>query len=66
MSLTSTFEEKFLPLEVKEDIVCAGCQFGKAHQLSYEDSKFKSMEPLELVHSDVFGPVKQQLASGLR
>ncbi|XP_048493070.1 uncharacterized mitochondrial protein AtMg00300-like [Beta vulgaris subsp. vulgaris] len=55
---------KGLPqLDVKEDIVCAGCQFGKAHQLPYEDSKFKSKEPLDLVHSDVFGPLKQRLVS---
>ena len=34
---------KGLPeLDVKEEIICAGCQFGKAHQLPYEDSKFKS------------------------
>ena len=46
-------------------IVCAGCQFGKAHQLPYEDSKFKSKEPLELIHSDVFGPVKQHSVSAL-
>ncbi|XP_019104307.1 uncharacterized mitochondrial protein AtMg00300-like [Beta vulgaris subsp. vulgaris] len=42
---------KDLPqLDVKEDIVCAKFQFGKAHNLPYQDSKFKSKEPLELVH----------------
>lgn len=31
---------KGLPhLDVMEDIVSVGCQFGKAHQLLYEDSK---------------------------
>ncbi|GKB48852.1 retrovirus-related pol polyprotein from transposon TNT 1-94, partial [Tanacetum coccineum] len=35
------------------------CQYGKAHRLPYEESKFKAKEPLELIHSDVFGPVKQ-------
>ncbi|KAE8695620.1 tir-nbs resistance protein [Hibiscus syriacus] len=45
---------KGLPqLDVRTDMVCAGCQYGKAK------------EPLELVHSDVFGPVKQQSISGM-
>ncbi|KAL5753796.1 hypothetical protein ACOSP7_022016 [Xanthoceras sorbifolium] len=48
------------------DTVCAGCQYGKAHQLPYEESTFKSKKPLELVHSDVFGPVKQPSIGGMR
>ncbi|CAL9014755.1 unnamed protein product [Prunus brigantina] len=58
---------KGLPkLDVRTDTVCAGCQYGKAHQLPYEGSKFKAKEPLELIHSDVFGPVKQPSISGMR
>ncbi|KAE8688597.1 hypothetical protein F3Y22_tig00110963pilonHSYRG00163 [Hibiscus syriacus] len=58
---------KGLPqLDVRTDTVCAGCQYGKAHQLPYDESKFKGKEPLKLVHSDVFGPVKQQSISGMR
>ncbi|KAE8676041.1 hypothetical protein F3Y22_tig00111634pilonHSYRG00007 [Hibiscus syriacus] len=58
---------KGLPqLDVRTNTVCAGCQYGKAHQLPYNESKFKAKEPLELVHSDVFGPVKQQSISGMR
>ncbi|KAE8692620.1 tir-nbs resistance protein [Hibiscus syriacus] len=55
---------KGLPqLDVRTDTVCAGCQYGKAHQLPYDESKFKAKEPLELVHSDVFGPLSNsQLA----
>ncbi|KAE8708207.1 PLAC8 family protein [Hibiscus syriacus] len=53
-------------LDVRIDTVCAGCQYGKAHQIPYDESKFKTKEPLELVHSDVFGPVKQQSISGMR
>ncbi|KAM2548849.1 hypothetical protein TB1_013282 [Malus domestica] len=48
----------FPQLDVRTDTICAGCQYGKAHQLPYEESKFKVKEPLELVHSDVFGSVK--------
>lgn len=58
---------KGLPqLDVRTDTVCAGCQYGKAHQLPYEESKFKAKEPLELIHSDVFGPVKQSSIGGMR
>ncbi|KAM2467268.1 hypothetical protein PS1_009092 [Malus domestica] len=58
---------KGLPqLDVRTDTVCAGCQYGKAHQLPYEESKFKAKEPLELVHSDVFRPVKQPSIGDMR
>lgn len=58
---------KGLPqLEVLGDTVCAGCLYGKAHQLPYEESKYRAKEPLELIHSDVFGPVKQPSISGFR
>lgn len=58
---------KGLPqLEVRTDTICAGCQYGKAHQLPYEESKFKAKEPLELIHSDVFGPVKQLSIGGMK
>ncbi|RVW83189.1 Retrovirus-related Pol polyprotein from transposon TNT 1-94 [Vitis vinifera] len=42
------------------------CQYGKAHQLPYEESKWKAKGPLELIHSDVFGPVKQASLSGMK
>ncbi|KAE8683196.1 putative disease resistance protein [Hibiscus syriacus] len=51
---------KELPqLDVRTDTVRAGCQYGKSHQLPYDESKFKAKESLELIHSDVFRPVKQ-------
>ncbi|KAL0377901.1 UNVERIFIED_CONTAM: Retrovirus-related Pol polyprotein from transposon RE1 [Sesamum radiatum] len=58
---------KGLPkLEVRSDTVCAGCQYGKAHQLPYEESNFRTKEPLELIHSDVFGPVRQVSIGGMK
>ena len=51
---------KGLPhLDIRTDIVCAECQYGKAHQLPYKESEHRFKTPLELIHSDVFGPVKQ-------
>ncbi|KAH0642694.1 hypothetical protein KY289_033668 [Solanum tuberosum] len=44
---------KGLPkLSVRTNVICAGCQYGKAHQLPYVESKYKAKEPLELIHSD--------------
>ena len=41
---------KGLPqLECREDTVYVGCQYGKAHQLPYQESKFRAKEPLEFV-----------------
>jgi len=58
---------KGLPqIDIRTDIVCAGCQYGKAHQLPYKESEHRSKAPLELIHSDVFGPVKQISIRGMR
>ena len=52
--------------EIRGDTIHVGCQYGKAHQLPYGESKYQAKEPLELVHSNVFGPVKQSSISGYR
>jgi len=58
---------KGLPqLEIWDNITCVGFQYGKAHQLPYEESTFKAKELIELVHSDVFGKVKQPCITGYR
>ena len=41
-------------LEVRRDIVCAGCQYGKAHLDPFHSSSYRAEEPLALVHSDVW------------
>ena len=57
---------KGLPqLDVRIDTVCVGCQYGKAHQFPYKESKFKVKEPLELIYSYVFGPVKEPSIGGM-
>ena len=50
---------KGLPqLDIWTGIVCAGCQYGNAHQFPYNESDHRSKTPLELIHSNVFGLVK--------
>lgn len=51
---------------MRKDIVCASFQFGKARQQPYERSSYQSKAPLELVHSNVFGPVKQASVKGMK
>ena len=58
---------KGLPqIYIRTYIVCAGCQYGKAHQLPYKESEHRSKTPLELIHSDVFDLVKQISIGGMR
>ena len=52
-------------LDVRTSVVCVGCQYGKAHQLPYEESSFRAKQLLELIHSDVFGKVKQSSINGM-
>ena len=35
---------------------CETCQFGKLHLLPFKSSSSHAKEPLELIHSDVWGP----------
>lgn len=40
--------------------------YGITHQLSYEDSKYKAKESLELIEFDVFRPVKKLSVGGMK
>ncbi|KAD3336120.1 hypothetical protein E3N88_31639 [Mikania micrantha] len=44
--------------------ILQGCQYGKASQLPYNRSEYHANKPFELVHSNVFGPVKQASIGG--
>ena len=52
-------------LDVHASVVCTGCQYGKVHQLPYEESSFSAKQSLELIHSDVFRKVKQSSVNGM-
>jgi hypothetical protein len=43
-------------LEFSKESVCDVCQQGKSHQLPFPKSVSVSQAPLELIHSDVWGP----------
>jgi len=41
----------------KPDIVCEPCLAGKMHSNPFPSSPLRSTKPLELVHSDLHGPL---------
>ncbi|KAM2946602.1 hypothetical protein COP2_029388 [Malus domestica] len=47
--------------------VCQGCAFGKNHRVSFpRESIWRARMPLELIHSDVCGPMQTPTMSGNR
>ncbi|KAM1485555.1 hypothetical protein TB1_036396 [Malus domestica] len=47
--------------------ICEGCVFGKHHRDSFEAGKaWRATKPLELIHSDVCGPMRTTTISGNR
>lgn len=34
-------------LEKRNNIICAGCEYGKAHELPYEESRYREKAPLD-------------------
>lgn len=58
---------KALPINGSSSLsFCEQCQFGKSHKLPFLHSVFASSRPLELVHSDVWGPSPIVSVSGFR
>jgi hypothetical protein len=45
---------------------CKHCLIGKMHKLPFVPSQFQSTHPLELVHSDVWGPAPINSSNGYR
>lgn len=51
---------------IEENFLCEQCLKGKQHRLPFEQSKSRASKPLELVHSDVCGPMEQESLGGAR
>lgn len=45
---------------------CSSCQYGKAHKLPFNHSNSKASKPLELIHSDLWGPAPIASKQGFR
>lgn len=51
-------ENNFAVIKNNKSSVCSACQQAKAHQLPFTLSSHVSSSPLELVHTDVWGPAR--------
>ena len=40
------------------DVVCASCQYGKSHRLPFQKSTNRACFMLQLIHSDLLGPIR--------
>ena len=49
-----------------ESFHCDVCQFAKSHRATYSPSDTRSVEPFDLVHSDVWGPSSISNISGAK
>lgn len=44
-----------LPVSSRDNAICDACQYAKNHRLPFQLSSSISTDPLELIHSDVWG-----------
>ncbi|KAK3001904.1 LOW QUALITY PROTEIN: hypothetical protein RJ639_022194 [Escallonia herrerae] len=51
---------------VREDVICQGCQYGKSHRLPFKRSSNQRSTLFELVHADLMGPTRTPSYSGHR
>ncbi|KAL0426868.1 UNVERIFIED_CONTAM: Retrovirus-related Pol polyprotein from transposon TNT 1-94 [Sesamum latifolium] len=49
---------KGLPSIKKSATICEGCIYGKMHKLPFPKTSWRASAPLELVHSDICGPMQ--------
>ena len=55
-----------LDSKAEPDLVCEACKAGKMHADPFPSSSTRATRPLQLVHSDVHGPVKVSTHQGYR
>ena len=48
----------------EETGICHGCELGKSHHLPFPPSNKHASQPLELVHSDLVGPLQSNSIQG--
>ncbi|XP_071742583.1 uncharacterized protein [Rutidosis leptorrhynchoides] len=49
---------------VREEVICQGCQYGKSHRLPYKKSTNRKQGLLDLIHTDLMGPTRTTSYSG--
>ena len=46
--------------------ICKSCQFGKKTRTHFKSKYFSSSRPLELIHTDICGPMREETPKGKR
>ena len=64
MGLKKLVDKKLLPIKSVHDIDCSSCLFGKQCRKSFSSSTSKSNDILDLVHTDVCGPMRTASIGG--
>lgn len=64
--LNSVLHSLHLPTCTKPLCLCEYCLYGKMHKLPFSQSQTISMYPLQLVHSDVWGPAPELSINGYK
>ena len=64
LPLASKAVEGLLEIQAKHDGVCKGCVKGKNTQKTFASSESKEKGILEIIHSDVCGPMSSSSLSG--
>lgn len=49
---------------VQEDMICKGCQYGKAHLLPFKSSSKRKTNCFRLIHAILMGPTRTSSYSG--
>ena len=65
ISISNMKRVRGLPkLKKLDNIICKQCQLGKMVKLSFKSKAYTSKEILEIVHTDLFGPIDMQSYKG--
>ena len=63
--ITHLFRADYIPkLSFLDDLFCEHCRYGKQVAVSHQTSAPRESSPLDLVHSDVCGPMPHQSLDG--
>lgn len=63
-TISSILKSCNLPISNKPLSFCNACCFGKSHKLPFSSSTTEYSKPLELIHTDLWGPAPTHLNSG--
>jgi len=51
-------------ITLPENIICKSCQFGKQTRVQFNAKEGSSSKPLELIHTDICGPMRKKSPRG--